>query len=359
MRTILIVDDNEADRGVVKKEVLRELPDSRFYEASTREDFFKYLDQIQPDLIICDFNVYRLDGFEIIDKVNGLPGDIPVIIYTGIGSEELAVRTLKMGAIDYIIKSSVHSKGLGKRAMSALKVVDLDKGNTILTEDKDMARREAGFYLGLMTRDMRSLGYEILEDVEALQGQLKAGSIETTHLQSLRKNARRGLNLIDTAERGSSIVNEIQYFDLARAINEATIILGSLHSDVRIEVERENVTGGINIRGNALLGDLFLQVMDLIVRRRKDRDSRIVISKTSDNGGYIDLLISGNFRPFSREEGEGLFLKRKADDNAGNDQLILCRLIIEMFGGTIWYSPPDDDELGRGGFRLHLREMIR
>ncbi len=358
MKTILIVDDNKADRANVKKEVLRELPDSRFYEASTREDFFKFLDQIEPDLIICDFNVYRLDGFEIIDKVNGLPGDIPVIIYTGIGPEELAVRTLKMGAIDYIIKSSVHSKGLGKRVRSALKVADLEKRNTALTEDEGMIRREAGFYLDLMTRDMRPLGHEMLEDIEALQGKMKAGPVETTNLLGLRKNVRRTLNLIDTAERGSSTVNDIRYFDLARAINEATIILGSLHSDVRIEVEREGVTGGINARGNALLGDLFLQVMDLIVKRRKDRNSRIVITKTSNKEGYVDLLISGNFRSFSREEGEGLFLKRKADDNAFNDQLILCRSIIEMFGGTIWYFPPDDDDLGKGGFRLHLRELL-
>ncbi len=358
MKAILIVDDNEADRAVVKKEVLRELPDSRFYEASTREDFFRYLDQIRPDLIICDFNVYGLDGFEVIDEANGLPGDIPVIIYTGIGSEELAVRTLKMGAIDYIIKSSVHSKGLGKRVRSALKVVDLKKKNTALTGEEGLARREADFYLDLMTRDMRPLGYQMLEDIDALQGKLKAGSVETTHIQGLRKNARRALNLIDVMERGSFTINEVGYSDLARAINEATIILGSLHSDVRIEVERENIKGGINVRGNALLGDLFLHVMDLIVKRGKDKECRIVIRKTSDKEGYIDLLISGNFRPFSREEGEGLFLKRKADDDPGNDQLILCRSIIEMFGGTIWYSPPDDDDMGKGGFRLHLRELL-
>lgn len=359
MKAILIVDDNEADRAVVKKEILRELPDSTFYEASTREDFFKHLDQMSPDLIICDFNVYGLDGFEVIDEVNGLPEDIPVIIHTGIGSEELAVRTLKMGAVDYIIKSSIHSKDLGKRVRSALKVLELGKRHIPSLEEDDMSRRETGFYLDLMIRDMRPLGHEMLEDIDALQGKLKDISVETTQIQGLRKNLRRSLNLIDTAERGSLTMDEVGYVDLARAINEATIMLGSLHDDIRIEVERENIRGGINLRGNALLGDLFLHVMDLIVKRRTDKGPRIVIRNTADKEGYVDLLITGEFRPFSREEGEGLFLKRKAEDNHGNVQLILCRSIIEMFGGSLWYSPPDEDELGRGGFRLHLREMVR
>ena len=115
----------------------------------------------------------------------------------------------------------------------------------------------------------------------------------------------------------------------------------------------------INIRGNALLEDLFLHVMDLIVKRRTKRDPRILIQKITEKEGHIDILISGDFRPFSREESEGLFLKRKTDDNHGNVQLVLCRSIIEMFGGSLWYSPPDEDELGRDGFRLHLRDMVR
>ncbi len=357
MKAILIVDDNEADRAVVKKEVLRELPDLIFYEASTREDFFKHLDKIQPDLIICDFNVHRLDGFEIMDEVNGLPVDIPVIIYTGVGSEELAVRTLKMGAIDYIIKSSVHSRDLGKRVRSALKAVELGKRDTTITGKEGTPG--AGFYLDLMRRYMRPLWYEMLEDIDALQGKLNDISFETTRMQDMRKKVRRAMNLMDTAERRALTMDDVGYFDLARAINEATITLGSLHNDVRIEVERENVKGGINVRGNAMLGDLFLHVMDLIVTRRTERDPRIVIRKTTHKEGYIDLLISGEFRQFSTEEREGLFLKRKADDNPGNVQLILCRSIADMFGGTLWYSPPGDDELDGGGFRLQLREMVR
>ncbi|MCK5773685.1 MAG: response regulator [Thermoplasmata archaeon] len=359
MKAILIVDDNEADRAVVKKEVLRELPDLIFHEASTREDFFKHLDKIQPDLIICDFNVHGLDGFEIMDEANGLPGDIPVIIYTGVGSEELAVRTLKKGAMDYIIKSSVHSKDLGKRVRSALKAVELGKRDTILTRDETTASGEAGFYLDLMRRYMRPLWYEMLEDIDALQGKLNDISFETIRMQDMRKKVRRAMNLMDTAEKRALTMSEVGYFDLARAINEATIMLGSLHNDVRIEVERENIKGGINIRGNAMLVDLFLHVMDLIVRRRTDSDPRIVIRKNIDKEGYIDLLISGDFRQFSTEEREGLFLKREADDNPDNVQLILCRSIAEMFGGTLWYSPPGDDELDSEGFILQLREMVR
>ena len=57
------------------------------------------------DLILADFNLPGMNGLELIKELQALPcADVPVVLITGEGSEELAVRAFRLGAADYLIK---------------------------------------------------------------------------------------------------------------------------------------------------------------------------------------------------------------------------------------------------------------
>lgn len=57
----------------------------------------------QPDLIVLDVNMPRLDGFEVCRRIRE-QADTPIILLTVRGEEDDIVHGLKMGADDYITK---------------------------------------------------------------------------------------------------------------------------------------------------------------------------------------------------------------------------------------------------------------
>jgi DNA-binding NtrC family response regulator len=56
------------------------------------------------DLIITDISMPGLDGFELLSKVREVNADIPVIMITGVGGIDDAVRAIRQGASDFVLK---------------------------------------------------------------------------------------------------------------------------------------------------------------------------------------------------------------------------------------------------------------
>lgn len=109
---ILHIDDSIYDRKLVKDAL--EIENSHFEidEADSRDKFIRLLNEGKYDLILSDFNILGFDGLQVLEKVKEICPDIPVIIVTGTGSEEVAIEAMKKGASDYVIKSVNHIRGL-------------------------------------------------------------------------------------------------------------------------------------------------------------------------------------------------------------------------------------------------------
>ncbi len=60
----------------------------------------------QPDLILLDYNLGDKDGITLLQEVRYNFGDILVIMVTGMGNEKIAVDAMKLGAYDYIVKTT-------------------------------------------------------------------------------------------------------------------------------------------------------------------------------------------------------------------------------------------------------------
>ncbi|MBP6870415.1 MAG: PAS domain S-box protein [Bacteroidales bacterium] len=109
---ILHIDDNLHDRQLVL-DAFGELSEQfHIIEADSREKFENYLKHESFDLVLSDFNILGFDGFKVLEIVKEKNPDIPVIIVTGTGSEEIAVQAMKMGADDYVIKTASHIRNL-------------------------------------------------------------------------------------------------------------------------------------------------------------------------------------------------------------------------------------------------------
>ena len=118
---ILHIDDSLLDRQLVKDALLREHDEFILVQADNREKFERHLDENSFDLVLSDFNLPGIDGLQVLQIIKEKAPDIPVIIVTGTGSEEIAVQAMKMGAADYVIKSVNHIRGLAQAIKNVLK----------------------------------------------------------------------------------------------------------------------------------------------------------------------------------------------------------------------------------------------
>ncbi len=102
--TILVVDDEEIIRFTIQKKLSRMGFNVISFEKA--EDVIYYIKSTpdEADLIITDIKLRKMDGIELLRRVNSLENPIPVLIISGHGNVEDAIRALRYGASDYIRK---------------------------------------------------------------------------------------------------------------------------------------------------------------------------------------------------------------------------------------------------------------
>ena len=101
MHKVLIIDD-EKDICFLISEILKD-EDYITTSALNSDDAIKKFSENKPDLIILDvwLSNSKLDGIELLQEFKTLDNKIPVIIISGHGTVDLAVKSIKNGAYDF------------------------------------------------------------------------------------------------------------------------------------------------------------------------------------------------------------------------------------------------------------------
>ena len=142
--SILLIDDDEVDRLMVKRAVKKANTAASFVEAvsgseaislikdrvNKQRDFFQKESQNIDaqastgffDVILLDYRLPDIDGLQLIAKLKSLNLRSPIIILTGQGDEEIAVEVMKAGAVDYLSKAKIESKSFVKAIKSAIRI---------------------------------------------------------------------------------------------------------------------------------------------------------------------------------------------------------------------------------------------
>ncbi len=100
--TILIVDDEES----VRKSLADVMRDEGYevVTAASGKEGIDLLGEAQPSLALLDIAMPEMDGIETLRRFREIRPDMPVIMVTGHGTIETAVKTTKMGAYDFMVK---------------------------------------------------------------------------------------------------------------------------------------------------------------------------------------------------------------------------------------------------------------
>jgi two-component system nitrogen regulation response regulator NtrX len=129
---ILIIDDEKAICNTLKEILLYEK-----YEVEIANDGLegvKKAKEIPFDLVLCDIKMPKMDGIEVLVKLQEINPEMPVVMISGHGTIETAVDAIKKGAYDYISKPP----DLNRLLITVRNALDR---SSLITETKTLKRK--------------------------------------------------------------------------------------------------------------------------------------------------------------------------------------------------------------------------
>lgn len=106
MPTILVVDDAAVDRrlagGLLEKD-----PDLNVCYAENGQDALLKIGSFLPDLVLTDLQMPEVDGLQLVNSIGERFPELPVVLMTAHGSENIAAQALANGAASYVPKNEL------------------------------------------------------------------------------------------------------------------------------------------------------------------------------------------------------------------------------------------------------------
>lgn len=115
--TVLLVDDEEEIRHSTAQSL--ELAGIAVQEFASAESAVSYVTPGLNGVLVTDIRMPGMDGMSLLARVREIDPDLPVILVTGHGDVQLAVRAMREGAYDFIEKpfAAQHLADVAKRAL--------------------------------------------------------------------------------------------------------------------------------------------------------------------------------------------------------------------------------------------------
>jgi two-component system, NtrC family, nitrogen regulation response regulator NtrX len=102
MPKVLIIDDEKSIRKTLRE--ILEYENFKVDEAGDGTEGISIAEKENYDIILCDIKMPKTDGMEVLEKIQKIHPETPMIMISGHGTIETAVEAVKKGAFDFIAK---------------------------------------------------------------------------------------------------------------------------------------------------------------------------------------------------------------------------------------------------------------
>jgi PAS domain S-box-containing protein len=108
--SVLVVDDDPDMAALTQTYLEKERGGFDIDVYTNPTDALDGVESMEADAIVSDYDMPRMDGLELLEAVRDSDIEIPFILFTGKGSEEIASKAISMGVTDYLQKDAKASK---------------------------------------------------------------------------------------------------------------------------------------------------------------------------------------------------------------------------------------------------------
>jgi signal transduction histidine kinase len=348
---VLLVEDNADDATLLLYGLRKEGFDISNNTVRTPGDFRRQVKEEKPDVVLADFNLGEWSGIETVEILRSEGLDIPVIMVTGALGDVAAVKCIKDGATDYVLKDglarlpeAIRRALLEKQERDlrhqveedlAHKVDELARSNAdleqfayVASHDLQEPLRMVVAYTQLLSERYRG---KLDENADKFLGYASEGAMRMQVLiQDLLAFSRVGRGGRESGSVDCNAVFDEVLQTLASAIQEsgAAVTRGMLPA---VRADRTQMAQVFqNLIGNALKF------------RGKEKPVISVQVEKADQQWLFDVTDNGiGIAPESAENVFVIFqrLHTRAEYPGNGIGLAICKKIVERHGGRIWIEP--------------------
>ena len=206
---ILLIEDSKED-AVIIKEMLKETSKSPFQleHVSRLKTGFEKLFQESFDVLLLDLNLPDSWGFDTFIRTYDQASELPIVILSGFNDEEIAVRAVREGAQDYLIKGELEGRLLARsiyyaieRKKSEKQLMETQKNLRKLIEWHEEELKETEKKLNAEKQVSELLESKLVNTVEELK-------IEKFKLNTLINKLPVGILIVDASSGEPLIKNK-------------------------------------------------------------------------------------------------------------------------------------------------------
>lgn len=314
----------------------------RVFTALSAVDGLQLIANHSPELVLLDYMMPEMDGLTALQQIKSCYPGTYVVMFTGKGSEEIAVELMKSGASEYILKP-FNNRNLIERLENVLRIREIELHNWELQHEHDRLLKEIEEW----NQDLQKRVREKTEALQAAQNEI----VQSEKLAALgylsagmAHEIRNPLNSIslfvqlmrqstkdpDQLEYQGKILKEIERVDsIIRKLLEASRRTRTITSDVqlnqvvdtalevfapqietrKIVVERlyQVIPSPIKADSSELeqiFTNLFLNALDAMSQGGKleieitEANRRVIVRVADSGGGIPEEILPNVFDPF-------------------------------------------------------------
>jgi two-component system, NtrC family, nitrogen regulation response regulator NtrX len=273
MASILVIDDEKSIRNTLKD--ILEYEKHQLSLAENGPMGIELFRHNKFDLVLCDIKMPEMDGIEVLENLQDLNNDVPVVMISGHGNIETAVESIKKGAYDFIskpldlnrllvtIKNALERKNLVQETRQLKKKIskkyNIVGDSVAITKVKDMIERVAPTDARVLITGANGTGKELVArwlhdksnraagpfievNCAAIPSELIESELFGHEKGSFTSALKQRIGKFEQAECGTIFLDEIGDMSLAaqakvlRALQEHKISRVGSEKDITINV---------------------------------------------------------------------------------------------------------------------------
>ncbi|MDO8567632.1 MAG: response regulator [Dehalococcoidales bacterium] len=161
---ILIIEDNPGDVRLVQ-EMIKEAPSDKFtINAVDRlEAGLEFLNSHKVDVVLADLGLPDSSGVKTLNRLQPHFQQLPIIVTTSIDDEALAVRAVRQGAADYLVKGQMDARLLRHSILYAIERKRMERELTWMRDELEIRVQERTAELCQAEQELRSLSNRLID----------------------------------------------------------------------------------------------------------------------------------------------------------------------------------------------------
>ncbi|AEG94211.1 hybrid sensor histidine kinase/response regulator [Ramlibacter tataouinensis] len=362
---ILVLDDNPDDRALAVRALRAEFPEARYLEVGTESGFHQAFAQGGFDAVVTDYQLKWSDGLQVLKAIRRSYPEVPVVMFTNTGTEEVCAAAMREGAHDYILKKANHYVMLPAAVRTGLAVVNARRvvreqqaalqaalaSEREARERAERADRLKDEFLATLSHELRTPLNAILGWTQVLQRAPENAETVAQGARVIERNVKTQARLIEDLLDVSSIISgklrlETMPVELLPVVEAALEAVAPTAQSKGVRLERRLDTGAGPVLGDATrLQQVFWNILVNAVKftpsggrvrvalERVGEMAQVTITDTGEG-------ISPDFLPhmFDRlRQADGSTTRRHGGLGLG---LSIVKHLVELHGGTVHGDSP-------------------